>query len=61
MNTKEMLKISNSYIESKNLNTKKEQEQKEEKNVYKKYDYNLNKIKKINEKYEIWYNENYSK
>jgi len=60
MSTREILKIDTDMIEkSKDFQIKNEK--RKEKNIHKNYEYSLNKIKKINEKYETWYNENYSK
>jgi hypothetical protein len=66
MSTKEMLKVPqlenlDSKIYNLNNNELKIQKEKEEKKENNKYDYGLNKIKNKYEKYEKWYNENYSK
>jgi hypothetical protein len=59
MSTREMLKVDTINIYSKDFQIKNEKQNKEK--INKNYEYSLNKIKKTNEKYETWYNENYSK
>lgn len=54
-----MLKVDTINIYSKDFQIKNEKQNKEK--INKNYEYSLNKIKKTNEKYETWYNENYSK